>query len=111
MVTTDPKTPVDLSPIVISEIVVEGRRLVATPPLRFDVVFEPDDDEPLFTIEGEFDIIEYATSREMLIDVLYDTLEIMWRDFVGADPAKISPRAHELGVALNRRFGDVVGAA
>ena len=52
MVTTDPKTEVDESPIVVSEIVVDGRRLVAREPLRFEVEFDDDVEEPLFTLEG-----------------------------------------------------------
>ena len=110
MVTTDPTRKVDDSPIVVSEIVVDGRRLVAKEPIRYEVVYEHDEVEPLFTLEGEFDIIEYACTRDMLIDVLHDTLEIMWRKFVGADPSRVSPRAHQLGVELGRRFEDA-GAA
>ena len=111
MVTSDREAKVDVSPIVVSEIEVDGVRLVAKNPLRYEVVYEDDAEEPLFTLEGEFDIIEYAFSRDMLIDVLHDSLEIMWRDFVGADPAKVSPRAYQLGVELSRRFEDATGAA
>ena len=111
MVTTDPKTDVDVSPIVVTEIVVDGRRLVAKEPIRYEVVYEDDDVEPLYTLEGEFGIIEYGFSREMLIDVLHDTLEVLWRDFVEADPALLAPRARELAVALGERFEETAAGA
>ena len=113
MVSTDPAKPasVDDSPIIVTEIVVDGRRLVAKEPIRYEVKYDHDDQEPLYTLEGEFDIYEYAFSREMLIDVLHDTLEIMWQDFVEGDPSTNSPRARELGAALGQRFEDAGGAA
>ncbi len=111
MVTSDSSAGVDVSPTIVSEIEVDGRRLVAKEPIRYEVAYEGNAEEPLFTLEGEFDVIEYAFSRDMLIDVLHDTLEVMWRHFVDADPVQVSPRAYQLGVELGRRFEDAASAA
>ena len=82
----------------------EGRRLVAREPLRYPVTRWEHENGTLYTLEGEFDIFEYGFSREMLVNLLNDTLEWMWREFVGVDQSQVSPRACELGVALGRRF-------
>ena len=109
--TTDPKTDVDISPIVVSEIVVDGRRLVAKEPLRFEVTFDDDEVEPLYELEGPLGIYLFAETRELLIDMLYDVLGVMWRDFAEGDPAGLSSDAQHLGEELRHRFASVAGAA
>lgn len=112
MVSTDSIKPavVDVSPIIVTEIVVDGRRLVAKQPIRYEVVFEDDAEEPLYKLEGEFDMYLFAETREILIDMLHDVLEVLWQDFAEADLAELSGRAQELGEELRRRFGGVASA-
>lgn len=104
MVTTEPESPVDVSPIVINEIVVDGQRLVAKEPLRFEVSYDTKDPEPFFLLEGPLDIILFAETRELLIDVLEDDLEILWRDFAVGDQSRLDGSAQRLGAEMRRVF-------
>ena len=104
MVTTDPKTEVDESPIVVSEIVVDGRRLVASEPLCFEVEHVVDDGEALFLLQGDFDISCSADTREELVEILGETLELYWTEFAQANPKALSPKAKELRLQLLERM-------
>ena len=55
METTDRKTTVDESPIVVTGIVVDRHRYVAFEPLKFEGALAIDGMEPLFMLEDEFD--------------------------------------------------------
>ena len=111
MVTIAPKTPVDVSPIVVSEIVVEGRRLAARAPLRFEVSLNPGDPEPFLLLEGPLDIILFAETREQLIDGLEDELEILWRDFAVGDQSRLDGSAQRLGAEMRGLFLRATDAA
>ncbi len=111
MVTTDPNTEVDESPIVVTEIVVDGRRLVATEPVRYEVAFDDDDEEPLYTLEGEFDVILAAPTRKELEVMIEDEFAFLWQQYVLAEPAQLAPGAAQLGADLRNRFADESDAA
>lgn len=111
MVTIDPKTPVDVSPIVVREIVVEGRRLAAREPLRFEVSLNSEDPEPFLLLEGPLDIILFAETREQLIDGLEDELEILWRDFAVGDQSRLDGSAQRLGAEMRGLFLRATDAA
>ena len=49
--------------------------------------------------------------RELLLDMLHDVSEVMWRDFAEGDPAGLSGDAQDLGEELRHRFAGVAGAA
>lgn len=104
MLSTDQHTEVDLSPLVLAEIEVDGIRLAATEPIRFDVVLEDDEVEPLFVIEGEFDIILAAPTRAELVVMLEDELAFLWEHFAQGDPAHLDLQAVQLGRDLRKRF-------
>ena len=104
MVTTEPESPVDVSPIVINEIVVDGQRLVAAQPLRFDVEYMLDEKEPLFMLKGDFGITCWATSRMELVEVLEESLALYWEEFAEADPEELTPKARELQLQLRARL-------
>ena len=109
MVTTDPQVEVDESPIVVSEIVVDGRRLAAVEPLRFEVTF--DAEVPVFDLEGPLGIYLFAETRELLIDILEDELEIFWRDFATGDQSNLDGGAQRLGAEMRRIFVEASDAA
>ena len=104
MVTTDPESPVDVSPIVIHEIVVDGQKLVAREPLRFDVEYILDEDEPVFMLKGDFGLTCWAESRPALIQALEESLELYWEEFAEADPEELSPKAQEIRMQLRERL-------
>ncbi len=109
MVTSDRKAEVDLRPIVVSEIVVDGERLVAREPLEFEVSF--DAEEAIYDLEGPLRIYLFAETREVLDDMLHDVLEVMWRDFAAGEHQKLSGDAQKIGRELRKRFAGVGSAA
>ena len=109
--TTDPKAGADVSPIVVTEIVVDGRRLVAQEPLRFEVTYEEEDGEAFFALEGAFGIILAAEMREELEDILEDTLQVFWREYAQEDPGRMTSGAWKLRAELLQRFTEVPNAA
>lgn len=111
MVTSDRRVEVDLSPILVSKIMVDGRRLVAREPVCYEVVFEDDDVEPLYTLEGEFDVILAAPTRKELEIMLDDEFVFLWQLFAQADSSQLSPGAAQLGEDLRNRFADAAEAA
>ncbi len=108
MVTIDPKTEVDVSPIMVSEIEVDGVRLVAKEPLKFEVTF--DREAGLFDLEGPLSIYLFAETRELLLDILIDDLEIFWRDFAIGDQHTIDGSAKRLGTEMRRIFHEAPNA-
>ena len=111
MVTTDPKAGMDVSPIVVTEIVVDGRRLVAREPLRFEVTYEEEDGEAFFALEGAFGVTLVAETREELKDIMEDTLEVFWREFAQENPGRMTSGAWKLREELLQRFTEVRNAA
>ena len=109
--TTDPQVEVDESPIVVSEIVVDGRRLAAVEPLRFEVTFAEAEGEAFFALEGEFGITLAAETRAELEDILEDTLQVFWREYAQDDPGRMTSGARKLRDELLRRFTEVRNAA
>lgn len=109
MVTTDPKTEVDESPIVVTEIVVEGVRLAAKESLRFEVNYDPEDE--IYDLEGPLGIYLFAETRELLLDVLLDDLQILWRDFAVGDQSNLDGSAQRLGAEMRQLFADSTYAA
>ena len=104
MVTTDPKAKVDESPIVISEIEVDGVRLVARQPVSYEVKFVADAPEPFYEIEGPPDILLFADTRELLLDVLEDDLQFLWRRFAVGDQSNLDGMAQRVGAEMRRLF-------
>ncbi len=104
MVTTDPESPIDVSPIVVNEIVVDGQRLVAKEPLRFDVEYTLDEGEPLFVLNGDFGLTCWAESRSALVEALAESLELYWQEFAEADREELAPKAQELRLQLRERL-------
>lgn len=109
MVSTDPEAKADVSPMVITEIEVDGVRLVAREPLRFEVSF--DAEEAVYDVEGPLDIYQFAETRELLLDILIDDLQIFWRDFAVGDQSVISGDAQRIGAEMRRIFAKSFDAA
>ena len=109
MVTSDRKAEVDVSPILVSEIVVDEVRLVAKEPLRFEVSYAPED--AIYDLEGPLGIYLFAETRELLLDVLLDDLEILWRDFAVGDQSNLDGSAQRLGAEMRQLFADASYAA
>ena len=104
MVTTDPRAKVDESPIVISEIEVDGVRLVAKEPMSYKVTFVADTSEPFYEIEGPPDILLFAETRELLLDVLEDDLQFLWRRFAVGEQSNLDGMAKRVGAEMRRLF-------
>lgn len=94
---------VDESSIDVAEFVYRGVRYVANPPLRFDVTFDRTD--ALYDLQGPFDVLLWADSREYLADALEAELNLLFEDYAEEDPAHLSPDAKTLRDQIRDRFG------
>ena len=104
MVTTDPKAKVDVSPIVVTEIMVDGRRLVAEEPLRFEVRVEDSDEGSWVSITGPFEIMLGAPTRAEVGVLLQDEFAFLWHVYAEAEPLTLSPGAQRLREELRGRL-------
>ena len=87
----------------VAEFVHRGVRYVATPPLRFDVTFDRAD--ALYDLQGPFDVVLWADSREDLADALEAELNLLFEDYAEEDPAHLSSDAKTLRDEIRDRFG------
>ena len=92
----------DESPIEIGVVAIDDVRYAATPPLRFEVAFDPR--SGLNEVAGEFGILLSCSTRAELEDALNDTLAMLWREYAEEDPATLSPKAVALRSELRARF-------
>ena len=106
---TTPASAIDLSPMIFTEFVSEGRRYRTTEPLVF--TFDYAEDDGIYLFEGEYNIISGAETREEAWDMIDDSLEWMWREYAEADPAGMDGVAVEFGAELRARFKLVTDAA
>ena len=97
MVTTDSVPPVDVSPILVSEIIVNGRRLVAEESLCVAVECVLDEGEPLFLLSGEFGITCWA-------ETLMESLELYWEEFTESEPDQLASQAQEIRRQMRSRL-------
>ena len=95
-------TQVQEPPLAISTFRVDGLRLGALAPLRFEVTFDLAD--RLFTAEGPFNVICVGESRAELEAEITAALAFLWREYVVCLPDDFSADALELREGLLRSF-------
>ncbi len=108
---TTPASEVDVSPMVFTEFVSNGRRYRTTNPLIFTIEYVEEDGEGLFLFEGEYNIISGAYSREEAWDMIDDYLGFLWRQLAEGDPTHMDGVAVQRGAELRARFKLVTDAA
>lgn len=101
---------VDVSPMIFTEFVSEGKRYRTDRPLVFTFEYVVEDGVGLYLFEGEYNIISGAYSREEAWEMIDDSLAVFWRDFAEADPVGLDGVAVEFGAELRRRFKLVTDA-
>ena len=101
---TTPVSEVDVSPMVFTEFVSNGRRYRTRNPLIFTIEYVEEDGEGLFLFEGEYNIISGAYSREEAWDMIDESLVLFWEDYAEGDPARLDGAAVEFGAELRERF-------
>ncbi len=99
-----PTSNVDVSPMVFTEFVSNGRRYRTSNPLIFTIEYVEEDGEGLFLFEGEYNIISGAYSREEAWDMIDESLAVMWESYAEGDPARLDGVAVEFGSELMERF-------
>ena len=99
---TTPASEIDVSPMIFTEFVSNGRRYRTDEPLVFTVEYLEEDE--MYLIEGEYDIALWDTTRAEVWDMLLDYFEWAWRDFAEGDAAGLDGVAAEFGAELRRRF-------
>lgn len=101
---TTPASEIDVSPMVFTEFVSNGRRYRTDKPLVFTFEYSEEDGVGLYLFEGEYNIISGAYSREEAWDMIDDTLGWMWREYAESSSERMTRGAKELGQDLRRRF-------
>ncbi len=106
---TTPASEIDVSPMVFTEFVSNGRRYRTEEPLVFTTEYL--DEDEMYLIEGEFDIALWAPTREKVWDMLIETMDWMWRELAEGDPELLARVPLEQGAQLRERFTLVPDAA
>ena len=96
---------IDESSIKIGELTLGDLHYRADPPLHFEVVFDREDH--LYDLKGEFGITLWAEARPELEDALYETLAMLWAEYVQDESSRLSPGALKLQAELRRRIQDI----
>ena len=104
-----PASDIDVSPMILTEFVSNGRRYRTEEPLVFTTEYL--DEDEMLLIEGEFDIALWAPTREEVWDMLTETLDWMWRELAEGDPELLARVPLEQGAQLRERFTLVPDAA
>lgn len=95
--------PVDLGPVALSRIELDGRVLHAAPPL--DLRPRLDEGEQLYLIDdADLDLHVFAPTRAELLDEVARHLFYAWDAYVLDDPERLTPAARHLAAALRRRL-------
>ena len=74
----------------------------ASPPLRFNVKYDPLD--RLYDLDGEFGISVSASSRSDLHQELQEALSMLWIEYGEESPDRLSPKARRLRTDLRKRL-------
>ena len=74
----------------------------ASPPLRFNVKYDPRD--RLYDLDGEFGISVSASSRADLHHELQEALSVLWIEYAEESPDRLSPKARRLRTDLRKRL-------
>jgi hypothetical protein len=96
--------PVDLSAAVLPVIELEGFRLVATPPLIIEPRLDAETKQSFEVDIEELGIFVSGSTREELLDELFDHLKFAWLEYAEAEDGVLSQDARDLKQALLSRF-------
>ena len=107
---TTPASDIDVSPMIFTEFVSDGRRYRTDQPLVFTFEYVEEDSVGLYLFEGEYNIISGAYSREEAWDMIDDSLGFLWRELAEGNPDRMDGVAIEWGAELRARFKLVTDA-
>ena len=108
---TTPASEIDVSPMIFTEFVSEGRRYRTDRPLVFKFEYVEEDGVGLYLYEGEYNIMHGAETREECWDLIDDTLGFLWRELAEGNQDRMDGVAIERGAELRARFQLVTDAA
>ena len=97
-----PASDIDLSPMVFTEFVSNGKRYRTKKPLVFKVSYIEENE--VYLLEGEYHTILWGATREEVWDVLIDDFDWKWRRIAEADPEELAPFYADMRVGLRQRF-------
>ena len=99
-----PASDIDVSPMIFTEIVSDGRRYRTDKPLVFTFEYSVEDGVGLYLFEGEYNIMHGAETREECWDLIDDSLGFLWREYAESSSERMTLGAKELGQDLRQRF-------
>ena len=101
---TTPASDIDVSPMIFTEFVSNGKRYRTERPLVFMFEYSEEDGVGLYLFEGEYNIMHGAETREECWDLIDDSLSWLWREYAESSSEKMTLGAQELGQELRQRF-------
>lgn len=103
VVQVDAVIEVELSPLTLESLSLNGLALRANRPIKFEVELDPDDQ--LFVARSdELHLHAFAETREELEHAIYDELVVLWREYALADDETLTAEARELKRSLLELF-------
>ena len=93
---------IDESPFEVHEIYFENTKLVADPPLAFEVHYDRND--AIYDVSGDFEIQAFDHSRNIAIELVREMLEVFWKHYAIVDPETLTESAQRLQRELRSRF-------
>lgn len=100
---------VDVSPVTVDALIVDGRTYNATKDVSFDVTFEPEDG--VYAATGDFHLMVAANTRAELEAAVNEALAFLWREYVNADADAMTADALALREQLTTTFAGAGDAA
>ncbi|MDP2181351.1 MAG: hypothetical protein Q8K99_02120, partial [Actinomycetota bacterium] len=95
---------VDLSPLTIDAVVLEGQLLVPSPPLVLTPALDPETKQVLLASDEGLGLSAAAPTRDQLYEELVDEIAFVWEAYALEDDEILSPAAAELKKRLLERF-------
>ena len=95
---------IDISPIIISSINVDGKSLQAVIPYKALVTF--DREEEYYLADGDHDLMVVENTRQELEVSVHDALVFMWKEYVLCDSDSLTADAKHLRRKLQNLFGE-----
>ena len=98
---------VDLSPVVVERIDIEGGVLTPRAPLAFTPELDAATSQLYEVTDEALGIDVSSHTRDELVEDLHDEIRFLWAAYAKENPARLTPAAQDLAERLRTEFGGV----
>ena len=96
--------PIDLSSIVVEEILWAGQRLLLKEPLVFSPYLDEETKQLLVIEEPHICLYAFAHTRKKLLEEIWEQISFMWNEYVKSDESNLASDAIKLRKQLLQTF-------